>query len=316
MPDATIEARAVQAGAGFLDVLKAPVQGHVHSVFARAVNFDVEGRLLVLEAPDLPLASWGARLQSMPEVLDGLLEPGMEARFSPPFLEAGPLRVSFAGASRWQGDELAPGRPFDPKGLQALHRLAERRCWPGLLRLYAPAVQSYCEADPVLASAQAAVLRLVACRHTGDGEGEMEAASRLSGLGPGLTPAGDDFLGGYLAGRFAQSPGGSRDEALLALAARLAPCCRQTGRVAGTFLACALRGSFSEHLAALAGALGAGCTDQKPLNQLGQEVLAFGASSGADALAGLIASASQGDDMRFIPPQLRCPWSPRHKENT
>ena len=315
MPDAAIETRAVQAGAGFLDVLKAPVQGHVHSVFARAVNVEFEGRLLVLEAPDLPLASWGARLHSLPEDLDGLLEPGMEARFSPPFLEAGPLRIDLAGASRWQGDELAPGRPFDPKGLQVLHRLAERRCWPGLLRLYAPAVHSYCEGDPVLASAQAAVSRLVACRLAGRGEGEMEAASRLSGLGPGLTPAGDDFLGGYLAGRFAQSPGGSRDEALLALAARLAPCCRQTGRVAGAFLACALRGSFSEHLAALAGALGAGCTDQKLLNQLGQEVLAFGASSGADALAGLIASASAGEDLRFMPPQRRCPWSPRQKEN-
>ncbi|MBR4747283.1 MAG: hypothetical protein IK061_07830, partial [Desulfovibrio sp.] len=156
MPDATIETLAVQAGAGFLDVLKAPVQGHVHSVFARAVNVEFEGRLLVLEAPDLPLASWGARLHSLPEDLDGLLEPGMEARFSPPFLEAGPLRIDLAGASRWQGDELAPGRPFNPKGLQVLHRLAERRCWPGLLRLYAPAVQSYCEGDPVLASAQAA----------------------------------------------------------------------------------------------------------------------------------------------------------------
>ncbi|MBR6467342.1 MAG: DUF2877 domain-containing protein [Desulfovibrio sp.] len=315
MPDAAIETRAVQAGAGFLDVLKAPVQGHVHSVFARAVNVEFEGRLLVLEAPDLPLASWGARLHSLPEDLDGLLEPGMEARFSPPFLEAGPLRIDLAGASRWQGDELAPGRPFDPKGLQVLHRLAERRCWPGLLRLYAPAVQSYCEGDPLLAAAQAAVSRLVACRLAGNGEGEMEAASRLSGLGPGLTPAGDDFLGGYLAGRFAQSPGGSRDEALLALVARLAPCCRQTGRVAGAFLACALRGSFSEHLAALAGALGAGCTDQKRINQLGQEVLAFGASSGADALAGLIASASAGEDLRFMPPQRRCPWSPRRKEN-
>ena len=41
------------------------------------------------------------------------------------------------------------------------------------------------------------------------------AARHLIGLGPGLTPAGDDFLGGYLAGRFAQSPGGSRDSGVL-----------------------------------------------------------------------------------------------------
>ena len=98
------------------------------------------------------------------------------------------------------------------------------------------------------------------------------AARHLIGLGPGLTPAGDDFLGGYLAGRFAQSPGGSRDSGVLSFASLLLPYAGETGIVAQAFLRKALAGNFSEYIADLARAVVIGGSSDEELQELAEKV--------------------------------------------
>ncbi len=116
------------------------------------------------------------------------------------------------------------------------------------------------------------------------GEGARGSAhvTALLGLGPGLTPAGDDFIVGAL---IALRTIG-RTTAFDALAAQVgSQLTGSTTTVSAAHLRAACRGEAIEplHLAAQAlvqdGTLGA-----SQLSELGQ----FGASSGADALAGVI----------------------------
>jgi len=98
--------------------------------------------------------------------------------------------------------------------------------------------------------------------------GDLDAAAPLLGLGPGLTPSGDDFIGGFLIV--------SRHQRVAEWALALAP--RRTNKISAAHLAAAAAG---EAAAALHNALGGG-----PLTPL----LALGHSSGWDMLTGAIAA--------------------------
>jgi hypothetical protein len=109
-----------------------------------------------------------------------------------------------------------------------------------------------------------------------DAEAALTAARALIGLGPGLTPAGDDCLVGWLAGLWA---GGERDRALVASTGRglLAAARERTGPLSCAFLAAAVAGAFAEPVRAFVAR-----PDESRLAAL----LALGATSGADLLAG------------------------------
>jgi hypothetical protein len=122
--------------------------------------------------------------------------------------------------------------------------------------------------------------------------GRMAAfAGRLAGLGPGLTPAGDDWLAGWLVGlRAAAAMNGDRlpldlDAVGRAVVGSARP---RTSRLSLAFLQAAADGAVAEPwhklLAALADA------DQMPLRHAAAEVMRHGATSGSDMLAGFLAA--------------------------
>jgi len=114
-------------------------------------------------------------------------------------------------------------------------------------------------------------------RWDGDVETLCDVLGSLIGLGPGMTPAGDDFVCGVLMA--AQITGAQ--VATAPLAARLSA----TTVPGATVLWLALRRSFAAYLISpLAGlALGRG----EP-HQAAESILAHGATSGSDSLAGLV----------------------------
>lgn len=173
-----------------------------------------------------------------------------------------------------------------------------RKELPGFLFLFTP-YHSSVRSDVILGCAGEAAAAMVRARCARDTAGEAEAARHLIGLGPGLTPAGDDFLGGYLAGRFAQSPGGSGDHDVLSFASLLLPYAGETGIVAQAFLRKALVGNFSEYIADLARAAVIGGISDGELQELAEKVIGFGATSGADALAGFLTSCFSTVDFPF-----------------
>lgn len=112
------------------------------------------------------------------------------------------------------------------------------------------------------------------------------AALRVLGLGPGLTPSGDDFIGGVFFALAHAAPN-AWHEPLAGLKARLLAAAHgATNEISAHLLADLLNGAsyrvLHELLAALQG------NEPAAIEPATQALLGLGASSGADLLAGLL----------------------------
>jgi Protein of unknown function (DUF2877) len=122
-----------------------------------------------------------------------------------------------------------------------------------------------------------------------------QAAQRLVGLGAGGTPAGDDFLVGYLAGLFSSAGAdGGRMDFTTAFAEACRCLAKRTNDVSRVYLEAAADGEVSERLADVAKSIAAGEAGTR-LAETFASALAVGHSSGADGTLGLLqALASWG----------------------
>ncbi|MCK6685025.1 MAG: DUF2877 domain-containing protein [Thermoanaerobaculia bacterium] len=123
---------------------------------------------------------------------------------------------------------------------------------------------------------------------TSDASAMNDAARTLSGLGPGLTPSGDDILVGLLAEASVLTGAGFLDrgrESLLRSAVRSAP---PTTPVALAMRRHALTGEFPEALARFVEVLGSPVVSRRQLLSLTNRLLGLGAQSGADLLSGAL----------------------------
>jgi hypothetical protein len=116
-----------------------------------------------------------------------------------------------------------------------------------------------------------------------DGKALTQAAKQLAGMGPGLTPAGDDLLVGAMYGIWATLP---ENQAALLSSAIAKAAIPRTHALSGAWLASAARGEAAElwHqlLAAIAG------EDPSALQRSVLRILPTGHTSGADALGGFL----------------------------
>ena len=131
-------------------------------------------------------------------------------------------------------------------------------------------------------------------------EGEPPAeACGLIGLGPGLTPSGDDFLGGYLLALRAIG----RDSMADQLRDLIMPVAREnTGRISAAHLGCAAAGIGAEVLHKLICAI---ITGDRPAIGLGlRNVGEIGHSSGWDATAGVVCALTMATTKTWR--QMKC----------
>ncbi len=197
---------------------------------------------------------------------------------------------------------LRPGRgPVLAARPRGLYAACAGRCAPDqrMLSLLAEAARGFARSDglaplvpgvraprsPVVARALPAVEALAAWLRGGPAPPPPAALSRLIGLGPGLTPSGDDYLGGMMIGLAACGLGGD--------AARLAGPVLVVAREATSRIGLAhLRAaSAGEGAAALHDALAAlGRRDEAALAGALAALDRVGHSSGWDALAGAAAA--------------------------
>jgi len=139
--------------------------------------------------------------------------------------------------------------------------------------------------------ARAAAPRINALRLgllSGDAQVARTAALALIGLGIGLTPSGDDFLVGLLAGLEATDNG--MREALAAVIGREAP--GRTTTFGAALLHHACRGEFSQRLHDVL--IATARHDRAALRHAIDRAMAYGATSGADTLAGLFLALDVG----------------------
>lgn len=137
--------------------------------------------------------------------------------------------------------------------------------------------------------------RLDAMRPAGAAlDAALRASFQLSGLGPGLTPAGDDFLCGYALAAWLRTelpsgaPGrfdpGTVGPYLAALLTRSAQAPRRTTDLALSYLALASERRFSDALRSFALSAALGSPWEGPLGALGR----LGHSSGFDGATGVL----------------------------
>ncbi|HLF28250.1 MAG TPA: DUF2877 domain-containing protein [Anaerolineae bacterium] len=261
--------------------------GRIHSLFERACNVRLDdSALITFLAATLDDVPQGIRLDTAPSfVFDTLsLAPGQRV-----FCRAGqvrfadsPLRIDLRTAQVWRSDLSALSiDPSQPRVQRAV-TIARQTLESYLLGwLDAPTSAQTGSAQPAMTALLDATRRL-------DRASACVAAERLIGLGPGLTPSGDDFLVGYLAGLWSTARRDSpRYSFLVTLGAEIANRAGRTNAISRAYLRHAAQGCVSRAIATLASAIGAG-EDSASVQQAAYAALRVGHTSGAACVAGLL----------------------------
>lgn len=271
--------RVARAGA---DALR--IQGVYRSVF----NITTADGILTVASPDgggLPngiLADLGDDWRAIG------LRPGMvvHARDVDIRVPDAGLEIQFGSAPRWSPRFRSEATVADvapsvwARRAAATRTIAQRQATTaGFGALLGTEVTH----DPVgiLEIARPMVVGVTRALEVGDRTGAAESAARLIGLGPGLTPSGDDVLVGIEAALHAVG-----HPAAGFLAPALGDVAERTTDVAATFLRHAAAGEFAERVhTLLASLLG---SDDETIPAAIDRAVAWGATSGMDCLLGVL----------------------------
>jgi hypothetical protein len=126
------------------------------------------------------------------------------------------------------------------------------------------------------------------------------AVNALIGLGPGLTPSGDDLLVGYLAGLWCTVRNRSeRAQFISGLGKTIIRLARQTNDISRTYLYHAAQGQVSSRLAALAEAI---CQGESPdrLLDIAEAAMSAGHTSGMESVTGLLMGLAGWDGNHLL----------------
>jgi hypothetical protein len=281
----------------------------MHSVFARACNIETQtGELVTLLGAGLGNIPHGIRLAGPVAPFESWVTPGQSAILENSTICVANARITvyLSGAVVWRGTVAAVSMESCSKALStALHDLR------AMLSNHAPGagfgpwcgsrVGARSPIDRAFANrvlhALPPLARATARR---DAAGVAAAATQLVGLGPGLTPSGDDFLVGFLAALRSRASFDRGIGAMLrALEDFLPPLLVRTNAISRQMLGDAAQGFFAERLVEVTAVIAAG----GEVGEAAARALSCGHSSGADTLCGLLFGYA---------PDLAAPSSPWH----
>ena len=273
--------------------------GTIHSVFNKAMNIALDGTLLALLSTELPHMPNSVRLSSsVTKELLPILRPGMEVRVGNDRLNIPAYNVSLRlpetpaweprpdiTSYQWHRETVAQHVSL------LAHLLADKPQQGGLAPLVRPLLLGQPTQKTPLSQMALPKLQLLAQESWRQNIVGVEKATRgLAGLGPGLTPSGDDVLGGFAAIMALLSPQLSADAASRKhIAAAITAVARpRTTALSSVLLAHAARGEIAEQMGALLLTLTHPAEEFKAVLNAADRVLAFGGSSGGDTLLGML----------------------------
>lgn len=277
--------------------------GTVHSVFHQACNVRLEPHaLLTLLSSEKDNVPHGIRLNiaSQPTFLN-LLRVGQSVA-----CRGGILRIGGTGFSV----DLRTARPWDIdiKGLHIdLGQPVQAHSWAvawselktsrrrndlsKIIDVFTPSKQQPCNSaasEYLLQSPAHTVSALLQATRDFHLEDAKTSIRPLIGLGPGLTPSGDDFLVGFLAGLWSTADNSpSRTQFLAALNRVLSETTLSTNDISCTYLRSAAKGHVSEPIAKLAQQL-KWASDTSSVRTAAQAALQVGHTSGPAGVLGLL----------------------------
>ena len=284
--------RGVSAGPGF------PADhfdGWVHSVFGSAANLRLrDGRLVTLLTADHANQPRATRVDAPAGFrFEEALRAGQIAACRAGTLRFGgaAVQIELGGVWRWEEEiralTLQRGSADGGALRIALDELARH---PGARVGIAGAVITMDGEETAPARAAGGPIgALIAAARELDVREASAAAARLIGLGPGLTPSGDDFLAGFLAGAWAAAAGdAARARFVEALGGEIVRRSVQTNDISRGFLDDAARGWAAEPVIRLIEGVYGG--ERVSVRAAARGVLGMGSSSGADVMAGVVSA--------------------------
>ncbi|TGE31510.1 DUF2877 domain-containing protein [Desulfosporosinus sp. Sb-LF] len=288
-------------------------KGKVHTVFRRVINIVwPDGNLSSISRVDVSNGPANI-VTSLPVTSDFThygIEPGTLVRLDSDLtmLNIGSLSVSLKNATLWESPIAHFGAPLPLSQIKA--NLVEVGRWvnltnstsSGLTKLF-PHLESLrsgtylppSNTDPVTFLAGQAINSLLPALRTADRTSIKESASSLIGLGPGLTPSGDDYLAGLLlslaaAAKLLPESFTLAQNELSNTVIGLAP--GLTNDLSYQMLLFAARETGSELMENMVVALFCATQTKSSLIQAAVDLSAVGASSGFDQLLGIMSGAS------------------------
>ncbi len=281
----------------------------IHSVFQSALNIRVKGEnhllTLISGENDLPQ---GIRLAVPKSFSFGDFQVGnfregelVICSDGVVYFENNTLTIRLSGARRWRCDLPGVGRTDSPTNPSAWSCV-----WTALNKR-----QEYLKAEIVMEelfqeSAQTGVLRkagealrglITFTRQYDLNDSPLKA---LIGLGPGLTPSGDDLLIGYLAGLWCKiQDKDERMKFISSLGKTIIRLSSETNDISRTYLYHAAQGQVSSHLADLAEAISRG-RDPEHLAKISEAAFEVGHTSGVDTVTGLLVGLAAWTNQNFL----------------
>ena len=265
----------------------------IHSAFESAVNMRLisEDRLITLLISDRYKLPQGIHIKQSDIPLQAL-KPGRRAACRGGILrfDTSPLSIDLRGTSVWECGVanlmMDMNLPSAQQAWSTTWDLLNRRqrqtncdiIADDLFRLQAGSVLGERISRPVM--------QLVASTDVFHVQKTLLAAEDMIGLGPGVTPSGDDILIGFLAGLWGlsgQHP--KRHSFIRSFGEGILQIAQRTNEISRTYLYHAARGQFSSTLSTLVENIGTGGEVEKTA----QDAMRVGHSSGMDTVTGLLA---------------------------
>jgi hypothetical protein len=279
--------RAVSVSRRVWDLLpEAPVCGTILGAFDRAcILLLSEGSVVVLVLPEVGDGPLNVVMADGSGALTHL-QPGLQVRLEARWLHVGGLQVSLSRATVWEPrpnwERLRSGLD-STKTLLSLVRTFGLRSASGdsLLAMRGGGEGSPVPGQSALCSVVQAAAESLRAGWAGNEDSLRAAAAQLAGLGRGLTPAGDDFLLGVMLRAWLSHPMPRRFCQMLSEAA-----IPRTTALSAALLRAAAAGECAAPWHDLLGVLVRG--SETELEKAVGNVLSYGHSSGADALAGFL----------------------------
>lgn len=277
-----------------------PFSGTVHSVFRQACNLWLEpGTLLTLLPCQKGNVPHGIRLDtSSHSVFPHALRVGQPVACRGGILriDGADFSVDLRNARLWHVDlqtmQIDCRRPAQAQvwaiAWSELNTYPRRSDLSGIMEGVSPSEKPPTASEVLLQQSAHAVPTLLQATRDFQFEDARTSIRLLIGLGPGLTPSGDDFLVGYMAGLWCTARAHpSRMRFLKDLGSELSEVSRITNAISCAYLRSSAKGHVSEALAKLAQQLNQ-ANNMSSVRAATRAALQVGHTSGSDGVLGML----------------------------